>query len=71
VDNGTTNLVEFNNSSSNGDFGDWATTTDAFAASPAAGADLPFTYADYLAMEAVGWSGTYNVGVSGPWAPWG
>jgi hypothetical protein len=68
VDNGTTNLVEFN-SSSIGDAGDWATTTDAFAASPAAGAALPFTYTDYLAMEAVGLVGTFNA--TGTWTNWG
>lgn len=58
VDNGTTNLTEFNASSS-GDHGDWATNADAFASSPVAGVDLPFSYADYLAMEAAGYSGNF------------
>ena len=58
VDNGATNVMEFNASSS-GDHGDWATNADAFASNPAAGVDLPFSYADYLAMEAAGYSGNF------------
>ena len=58
------------NTSGSGDQGDWATTTDAFAASPTLGTDLPFTYADYLAMEAAGWSGNF-AGLAGDWINFG
>ncbi|HEX5280091.1 MAG TPA: NF038122 family metalloprotease [Micropepsaceae bacterium] len=62
VDNGTTNLMEFNTGS--GDHGDWAANADAFAANPATGVDLPFSYADYLAMEAAGYSGNFHYDTS-------
>lgn len=65
VDNGATNVVEFNATSS-GDHGDWATTgaPDAFDSTPPSGVDLPFSYADYLAMEAAGYSGNFHYDTS-------
>lgn len=65
VDSGATNLMEFNTSSL-GDHGDWAANAapDAFDSSPPAGVDLPFSYPDYLAMEAAGYSGNFRFDTS-------
>ncbi len=60
--NGTT-YEEFNTSSA-GDYSDWANphpypyTTDAFDWSGGASVDSPVSYADYLVMEAVGYAGS-------------
>ena len=63
----STPIAEFNNVSANGDFGDWtANTADAFSSSPAKGVALPFSYADYLAMEAAGYSGNFS-GTADAW----
>jgi hypothetical protein len=73
VDGGATSVQQFN-TSSQGDQGDWATIAppDAFDASPPMGVDLPFSYADYLAMEAVGYSGnfTYDISVAQTTIDW-
>lgn len=63
VDNGTTDLHDFNTVSS-GDRGDWATsaTPDAFDAFGTPGAVEPILASDLTALDAIGW----NMAPSGP-----
>jgi len=63
VDNGTTDLHDFN-VSLGGDRGDWATsaTPDAFDAYGTPGAVEPISAADLTALDAIGW----NMAPSGP-----
>lgn len=62
IDNGETNLNNFN-SVAGEDYGDWAIgTIDAAAASISPGILMPFTNSDMLVLHAIGWDITnYNV----------
>ena len=64
VDNGTTDLHDFNVSSLGGDRGDWATSTtpDAFDAFGTPGVVEPISASDLTALDAIGW----NMASSGP-----
>ena len=59
INNGRTDLKNFS-TDPNTDFSDWQPSgrSDAFDASGGQGSASPFSHADYLALEAVGWKGT-------------
>src|SRR5438045_2066039 len=59
VDNGTTDLHDFNVSPLGGDRGDWASsaTADAFDAFGTPGAVEPISTSDLTALDAIGWNG--------------
>jgi hypothetical protein len=65
IDQGTTNLASFNNSSNGGDPGDWASTGtsnsggsvhDAFNAFDTAGVVAPITHTDLVALQSLGYT---------------
>jgi hypothetical protein len=58
VDNGSTNLHNFNTSSFGGDRGDWASssTHDAFDAFATSGVLEPISSSDLTALDAIGWN---------------
>lgn len=67
VNNGLTDLADFNNSGSGGDRGDWLstyTTTDAADAYTLAGSQNNFSTVDQTALDVIGWGST-GMGAAG------
>jgi hypothetical protein len=71
INGGLTDLKDFNNSSSGGDRGDWATLTSIYDVSNAfisTGRPYNLTAVDLTALDVLGWGGT-NLGNTGVGAP--
>ncbi|HEV7384899.1 MAG TPA: NF038122 family metalloprotease [Phenylobacterium sp.] len=71
INGGLTDLKDFNNSSSGGDRGDWATLTSIYDVSNAfisTGHPYNLTAVDLTALDVLGWGGT-NLGNTGVGAP--